>query len=470
MGKLFDLNIEQVLEHWELKDALREIIANAIDEQQLTETKDIEIFEDSQNRWHIRDHGRGLEYVHLTQNENKEKLSSENLIGKFGVGLKDALAVFNRHNVHVTAYSKHSTMTLSMSEKSGFNLETLHAEFKEPEDTSMVGTEFIIGGVSVDDIEKAKNMFLKFSNLNLLESTKYGEVYEAKEEFAYIYVNGVKVASEDNFLFSYNITNISTSIKRALNRERSNVGRSAYSNSVKKILTQCKTNAVLTSLVKDLYNVMYGTNKDESSWIDVSQYAAETLNKNNNIVFMTSYERSNLTNEEVEVLEESGKELMLVTDSLKEKLSDRVTAFSDVMVAYRDSFEYSFISYKQLTSKEKKGFNRKNIVINFLKKQGYKCNIPVLISETIRISEFGTETHGVYERENNQIIIKRDIIATDKFLGTLIHEFAHYISGAPDNTREFETCLTNLLGHAMNEKILMNQPKKRRLLKGLFRR
>jgi hypothetical protein len=40
---LFDLNIEQVLEHWRMEHALREIIANAIDEQIITKSKDIEI-------------------------------------------------------------------------------------------------------------------------------------------------------------------------------------------------------------------------------------------------------------------------------------------------------------------------------------------------------------------------------------------------------------------------------------------
>ena len=37
----FDLNIEKILESWEVYHAVREIIANALDEQILTNTKDI---------------------------------------------------------------------------------------------------------------------------------------------------------------------------------------------------------------------------------------------------------------------------------------------------------------------------------------------------------------------------------------------------------------------------------------------
>jgi len=66
-GKSFDLNIERILEDWEVCDAVREIIANAIDEQVLTNTEPIEIYKDEYARWHIRDFGRGLRYEHLTQ-------------------------------------------------------------------------------------------------------------------------------------------------------------------------------------------------------------------------------------------------------------------------------------------------------------------------------------------------------------------------------------------------------------------
>lgn len=76
---LFDLNIEKVLEDWEVYHAIREIMANAMDEQLPTQTKEIEIFQDRQGKWHIRDFGRGLEYQHLTQNENEEKLANPNL-------------------------------------------------------------------------------------------------------------------------------------------------------------------------------------------------------------------------------------------------------------------------------------------------------------------------------------------------------------------------------------------------------
>ena len=41
--RLFDLNIEKILEDWEVCHAVREIIANALDEQILTQSSEINI-------------------------------------------------------------------------------------------------------------------------------------------------------------------------------------------------------------------------------------------------------------------------------------------------------------------------------------------------------------------------------------------------------------------------------------------
>ena len=60
--------------------------------------------------------------------------------------------------------------------------------------------------------------------------------YWSEGTAARIYVNGLRVAEEPNFLFSYNITSLTKGLRAALNRERSNVGRQAYSERVKAIL------------------------------------------------------------------------------------------------------------------------------------------------------------------------------------------------------------------------------------------
>ena len=46
----FDLNIEEVLENWEVYHAIREVISNALDEKLITDSQDIEIYPDQNGR------------------------------------------------------------------------------------------------------------------------------------------------------------------------------------------------------------------------------------------------------------------------------------------------------------------------------------------------------------------------------------------------------------------------------------
>ncbi|WP_294908423.1 hypothetical protein [uncultured Ruminococcus sp.] len=452
--RLFDLNIELVLEHWEPEHAVREIIANALDEQILTNSKEIKIYKTG-NDWHIRDYGRGIQYSHFTQNENKEKIESPSLIGKFGVGLKDALAVFYRKGIQIKIDSKYAHITLKKANKAGFEIETLHALFDVAKDTNMVGTDFVISGISDDAINKAKAMFLCFNqNAKLLENTSYGQVYSCGDSIPIIYINGVQVAIEDNFLFSYNITNINSKIKKALNRERTNVGRTAYSETVKNILRQCKSESVLLTLMDDLKNTMSGTNCVESGWVDIATYAAVTLNKSNNVVFMTPYKRANLTNKEVEILNQSEKTLIMVTDNVYSKIEETVNTFETIYKEYSDTFNYKFVSYESLTPAENKVFNLKENIISFLKRHNYKYGAQIKISETIKVDKYGMMTNGICIYEQNTIVVKRSVLKDEsEYLGVLLHEFAHYQHRYPDNSRDFENELTKMLGYALFDNI-----------------
>lgn len=447
-NNLFDLNIEKVLDHWGVEHAIREIIANALDERTLTGTKNIEIAYHN-GTCSIRDYGRGLKYVHFTQNENSEKMTATNLIGKFGVGLKDALGVFYRHHIGVTIHSKYSTITLTMAEKVGFDIQTLHAVFSEPVYPSMVGTQVILTGVTQADVEKAKSMFLVFNHdVKFLERNHYGEVYSCGSNgIGYIYANGVQIASEDNFLFCYNITNMNAQMKKALNRERSNVGRTAYSDTIKNILKNCKSPEVMRPLVNDIGNVMLGTNKDETGWVDIASYAAKTLNQSGHVVCQPPSERARLTNDQVEILQQNGRELIMVTDAVFGKIENDVNTFQTISEEYRQSFKYTYVPPQALSSSERETLALVPPILNLVARK-YRVDLPnIRISEAIRMDEYGYTTQGVWDSAENAIIISRGILRSkETFAGVLMHEFAHYCSGFSDNTRDFENVLTEMLG------------------------
>lgn len=188
--KYFDLNIDKILENWDLCHAVRELIANAIDESLLTDTKTPDIFKDESAWWRIRDYGRGLKYQDLIQSEDPEKIEHPSVIGKFGIGLKDALATFDRKGVHVLIRSRHGDISLSRISKHSFeDVITLHATVKPPSIPDLQGTECCLYGVPDSAIETAKQMFLIFRRDSLLETTKYGEVHHPNDNTGIIYIN-----------------------------------------------------------------------------------------------------------------------------------------------------------------------------------------------------------------------------------------------------------------------------------------
>lgn len=138
---------------------------------------------------------------------------------------------------------------------------------------------------------------------------------------------------------------------------------------------------------------------------------------------------------------------MLVPDTVMNKVGKEITTFDNVMEDYQKSFEYSFVSASDLTDDEKKVFSLTDDIKRLFKNKGYKIDVPVLVSEKIRIDSFGEETNGVYEPSEHRIIIKRKVLKNNaKFCGTLAHELCHYQHGYQDNTRDFENDLTDVLG------------------------
>ena len=451
--KKFDLNVEKILEAWDTYHAIREIIANALDEQLLTDSKDIEISKDKHGEWHVRDYGRGLKYAHLTQNENAEKLANPHVIGKFGIGLKDALATFDRKGTRVVMKSSHGDMTLERSKKHGFeDLVTLHVCVSPPSEPALVGTDFVLS-VSDEDIAKAKDLFVKFSGEHAIEDTKYGQVLQKKDAVARVYINGVKAAEEENFLFSYNITSLTDVLRKALNRERSNVGRTAYASRVKSILIACNSKDIGANLVEDLKRFGMGGMHDELEWLDVQEHAVRISSAKEKVVFLTPDEISSATNM-VDQARKSGYNIVAIPTTLREKIRGSfdvsgkpIRDLSQFTQEYNESFDFKFVKPEQLSASERNVFNYTDKLLQLV---GGRPSVvhDIKISETMR-REIGSfvETEGLWERGSHRIIIKRTSLRNvATFAGTLLHEVAHATSDRTDVNRDFENELTKFLG------------------------
>lgn len=454
--RAFDLNIERVLEDWTVVHALREVIANALDEAALTGTESPAIYRD-QEGWHVRDRGRGLRVEHLTQNEDVEKLANpDRVIGKFGVGLKDALATFDRHGVRLVIRSRYADMTVATAEKHGFEeLETLHVIVSDSSDPERVGTDVVLSGQALTDatVDAAKRLFLRYSDDGVVADTDYGQVLAATSGAAKIYVNGLRVATEEEFLFSYNVTSSTKKLRSALNRERSNVGRSAYSDRVKAILLGSDTREVIDGLVEDLQRFETGTQHAETRWKDVGLHACRQLNATTPVMFVSPMELDSAT-AFVQRARDDGHQIVVVPADLRRSLRDLddaagrpVRDLDEYKREWVDSFEFEYVEVADLTAHERAVWDR--LAQIFDARGGRPTRVrDVRISETMRPEGHGyREAVGLWDTETGAIVIKRDQLQSlQAFAGTVIHEVAHADSGAPDISAEFEDALTNELG------------------------
>ena len=402
----FDLNIESILENWEEYHAVREVISNAIDEELLSQTKKVEIYKEK-NLWFMRDYGRGLKYENLTQNENPEKINHPNTIGKFGIGLKDALATFHRKGIKVTIKSKYNDISTGLTNKSGFNeIETLHAYIDPASDPRMEGTIFTFENLKDTDMKKAKELFLRYNNIELIENTKYGSVYNNDHKPGKIFINGVYVAEEENFLFSYNITDLTKKIKSALNRERTNVGRGAYSDRVVDILKQSQSELIANLLIEDLKRYSTGDMHEEVKRIDIQEHAVKILNIKGKNVFLTPEDTAN-NPMLVDEAKNAGFNIVYIPEKLKEKISgskdiegNTIIDLTGFIKKYSESFEYEFVERNDLTDHEKLILNQTDKIFNLI--GGKPSEVAeIKITEKIKrdLSNF-QEAVGVYERSS----------------------------------------------------------------------
>lgn len=451
--KKFDLNIEKILENWEIYHAIREILANAIDEQTITHTKPIEVYKDGDN-WIIRDYGRGLKYTALTQNENLEKLENPHVIGKFGIGLKDALATFDRNKIEIEIYSKYNRITTELSPKADFSdIFTLHAIIDEDVDSNFEGTKVCINGIFDEDMKKAKSLFLVFSSNRILSTTKFGEVIDRNGDIGFIYLNGVKVAEEENFLFSYNITNVTSQIKKAINRERTNVGRTAYSDTVKKILQKSNSEEVALALAEDLEAIGTGEEKEELKWLDVQIHAIKILNATGKYVFLSQREVFG-NNSIMDDIISTGKIPKIIPENLRMKIigqrdidGNEILDINQFISNYNDSFSFDFIDVDKLTDSERQIFGYTDKIIELFGGLPKKVK-EIKISKAMRKDYFSDqETLGCWDEQSASIVISRkQLKKLENYSGTLIHEMIHAKTCFDDVTRDFESKLTEFIG------------------------
>ncbi len=102
------------------------------------------------------------------------------------------------------------------------------------------------------------------------------------------------------------------------------MGRTAYTDSVKKILLECGSTLVAEKLSDDLQEIGSGEEHDELSWIDVQEHAVKILNQNDNVLFVSTSD----VIEHPDMIDEAKKGGRQIV-SIPVNLTERIKGISD---------------------------------------------------------------------------------------------------------------------------------------------
>jgi len=296
----------------------------------------------------------------------------------------------------------------------------------------------------------ARSLFLRFSSEEVLDSTPYGQILRRRGDVARVYILGVVANEEPAFLFSYNITSLTETAKKKLNRERLNVGRTTYVDRVKTILRTAKSKVVKDLLVEEVTKRSTGDQCDEMSWIEISNMALNLMHERQNVVYLTDEEIQTRPNI-LDNVRSDGYQVVAITEQQKAKLERQAEAggpqvqiLEAYVKLYNSSFDYQFVEPENLSKSERVVLAFTKHILALVGITG-PCVPEVRISETMRVGTADTE--GVWDPGLQAIVIKRSSLVN--FVGyaaTLLHEAAHATTGTEDATREFERVLTDYLG------------------------
>lgn len=357
-----DLNMgEKYLSEWNEILAIREIIANAIDE---TKDRKIDIFK-VENKWIIRNKGDEIKPDNFIIEEG-EKRDKQGKIGKFGIGLKDALSVLTNREIIVEIHTSRYKFIPKYRLKSPLIKHKSLFIYVYEEISSFVGTQVILSNCNDKFIKEAQSKFIYYKEgLSIIDRTIYGDVIiEANNENkGCIYLNGVYIGREKTFIYSYNITKSDEKLNNGLSRERKDISREAYSDCIRRIIENISNIEIVDKLYEKFLKSRQGSLSGEIQYQETLVKILKYVEKHNIKIVIFPVERTGKL-EELYTNLKAKHEIKIITLLYKhyKKLLDAEELKNYNMIADYYKLNFERVSRTNLSTEEKKYYD---IISNF---------------------------------------------------------------------------------------------------------
>lgn len=242
-------------------------------------------------------------------------------------------------------------------------------------------------------------------------------------------------------------------MRKALNRERTNVGRTAYTDRVKQMLLNATAGDVAEELASQLQAMQSGEGSDEVRWKEVAIHALRILSGSGEYLFVTADQLMS-NSSAVDHARGDGIRIITIPDTIQQEVSGMTdlsgTPIRDLgqyQSEWSNSFVFDFVEPSALAPDERAVFSKAQAIVDLV--GGLPPHVQaVRVSNTMRLDfETGRDALGLWDGSTNSIVIRRDqLTSLPDFAGTLLHELVHAKTGFDDVSRNFESALTAVIG------------------------
>lgn len=199
-NKVYELSLSQnYVSNWDVYDAVREILQNAIDSDK--DGHEMKVEYDGASILRITNDGASLDATNLVLGGG-DKTGNSKYIGGFSEGLKIALLVLLRNYCYVEICNDDLLWTPCFEQSEVFDCEVL--KIKESEQDATNKLEIIIYGIDSDLFDKLSLKFLCIEDdYGDYIETGYGKILKDKKYKGQMFVGGLYIQKDDSFEFGY---------------------------------------------------------------------------------------------------------------------------------------------------------------------------------------------------------------------------------------------------------------------------
>jgi len=430
MAERRTLTIEKsYCKEWTIRDAIRQIVPNALD------TGTEVMFGDSGIFQIVRDKGIGVKLSDFIIGRSSKR-NNKLVIGQFGEGLKIGCLVLAREGRQIYILSHGKKYTFSMQFDDTWQEELLTIDVEDTGTTEDIGTAVYLQALP-EELEQARSLFLSLNPQGVLD--KDGKTYEIIEGNAgIVWVNGLAVTKIDA-LYGYNFND-----KELVNRDRAAINISAIKTAVGKALSTTTNRAIIKNLL------VSGNCKPNNGKIP-AEFDTSFLPRRNTwlkVIKETFGTKVCLSSNDAKTdltAEEKNWTVLEFPWSFRWSLKSLLPEAGEVI---KDNKK--IVPMSKLTASEKRFVHEgKRIADEIAGEAGlkvYPVKIFIDMEKKDEARLFNYDQTGYYQSGVAGVCydtVQREDMG--KFVGTLMHEYVHGSCGHGDNSRDFENDLTNVI-------------------------